>query len=56
MALELRARLRALADWVEPGCRCLADIGTDHGYIPAALRKRRPEGAPPASLEVNLPP
>ena len=37
MALELRARLRALADWVEPGCRCLADIGTDHGYIPAAL-------------------
>ena len=37
MALELRARLWALADWVEPGCRCLADIGTDHGYIPAAL-------------------
>lgn len=37
MALELSARLRALADWVEPGCRCLADIGTDHGYIPAAL-------------------
>ena len=37
MALELSPRLRALADWVEPGCRCLADIGTDHGYIPAAL-------------------
>ena len=37
MALELSPRLRALADWVGPGCRCLADIGTDHGYIPAAL-------------------
>ena len=37
MALELSPRLWALADWVEPGCRCLADIGTDHGYIPAAL-------------------
>lgn len=37
MTLELSPRLRALADWVEPGCRCLADIGTDHGYIPAAL-------------------
>lgn len=37
MALELGPRLRALADWVPGDCACLADIGTDHGYIPAAL-------------------
>lgn len=34
--LELGSRLRAIADLV-PDCRCLADIGTDHGYIPAAM-------------------
>ena len=35
--LELGPRLRAIADLVPPDCRCLADIGTDHGYVPAAL-------------------
>ena len=33
---ELQPRLRMLADLVPPGAR-LADIGTDHGYVPAAL-------------------
>ena len=33
--LELGPRLRAIADLVPPDCRCLADIGTDHGYVPA---------------------
>jgi len=35
--LELQPRLQALADWVRPGAR-LADIGTDHGYLPVWLR------------------
>lgn len=35
--LELGPRLRAIADLAPPDCRCLADIGTDHGYLPAAL-------------------
>ena len=35
--LELGPRLRAIAELVPPDCRCLADIGTDHGYVPAAL-------------------
>jgi tRNA (adenine22-N1)-methyltransferase len=34
--LELTPRLRSLADWVEPGAK-LADIGTDHGYLPVWL-------------------
>ncbi len=32
----LQPRLRAIADLVPPGCR-LADVGTDHGYIPVDL-------------------
>ena len=35
--LELTPRLRLLADWVPPGAR-LADVGTDHGYLPVWLR------------------
>lgn len=35
--LELGARLRAIAELVPAGCACLADIGTDHGYIPVSL-------------------
>jgi len=35
--LELSPRLRALAALVPPGCACLADVGTDHGYLPVAL-------------------
>lgn len=34
--LTLQPRLRAIADLVPPGS-LLADVGTDHGYIPAAL-------------------
>lgn len=34
---ELSPRLAAIASLVPRDCRLLADIGTDHGYIPAAL-------------------
>ncbi|MCI9579222.1 MAG: SAM-dependent methyltransferase [Oscillibacter sp.] len=35
--LELTPRLRLLADWVPSGAR-LADVGTDHAYLPVWLR------------------
>ncbi len=38
--LELTPRLQALADWVEPGAR-IADVGTDHGYLPIWLLLRQ---------------
>jgi tRNA (adenine22-N1)-methyltransferase len=34
--MHLDERLQALADFVQEGCRA-ADIGTDHGYLAAAL-------------------
>jgi len=34
--LELTPRLQLLADWVRPGV-ILADVGTDHGYLPVWL-------------------
>lgn len=35
--LELTPRLQLLADWVPPGA-WLADVGTDHAYLPVWLR------------------
>ena len=37
--LELTARLQLLADWVPQGA-ALADVGTDHGYLPVWLTLR----------------
>lgn len=36
MRIELKPRLRMVGDLVPAGVR-LADVGTDHGYLPAAL-------------------
>lgn len=48
---ELGPRLRAIADLVPGDCRCLADVGTDHGYLPAALlREGRVERAVAADV------
>ena len=35
--LDMGPRLRAIAALAPEGCACLADIGTDHGYIPVSL-------------------
>lgn len=53
--LELGPRLRAIADLVPPDCRCLADIGTDHGYVPAALLLAGRVGRAVAADEGALP-
>lgn len=52
--MELSKRLRMNASFVTPGNR-LADVGTDHGYIPIALCL---EGVIPSALamDVNLGP
>lgn len=34
---DMGPRLRAIAALVPAGCGCLADIGTDHGYLPVSL-------------------
>lgn len=34
---DMGPRLRSIAALVPEGCKCLADIGTDHGYIPVTL-------------------
>lgn len=35
--LDLGPRLRAIAALAPENCGCLADIGTDHGYVPVSL-------------------
>ena len=35
--LDMGPRLRAIAALVPENCVCLADIGTDHGYVPVSL-------------------
>ena len=35
--LDMGPRLRAIAALAPAGCACLADIGTDHGYVPVSL-------------------
>ncbi|MBQ5972608.1 MAG: tRNA (adenine(22)-N(1))-methyltransferase TrmK, partial [Oscillospiraceae bacterium] len=39
MSSELSPRLNAVAELV-PACTILADIGTDHGFLPLALLRR----------------
>lgn len=47
---ELSERLRAVADFVDDGM-VLADIGTDHGYIPIALVQ---EGRCPRAVAMDI--
>ena len=51
-SLTLPARLQVIADWVAPGAR-LADVGTDHGYLPVWLRLR---GKIPQAIASDLRP
>lgn len=48
--IELSPRLRMVAGLVPPGSR-LADIGTDHAYLPAALIQ---EGTIPTAIAADL--
>ena len=48
--IELSPRLRMVAGLVPPGSR-LADVGTDHAYLPAALIQ---EGTIPAAIAADL--
>ena len=50
--MELSKRLRMNASFVTPGNR-LADVGTDHGYIPIALCL---EGVIPSALAMDVNP
>lgn len=50
MKIELTPRLRTAADMVPVGAR-LADIGTDHAYLPAALIL---EGKIPSAIAADL--
>ena len=38
--MKLSPRLQAVADLV-PNCQCIADIGTDHAYLPIYLLKTK---------------
>lgn len=48
--MELSKRLKAVADMVSPGKR-LADVGTDHGYIPIYLTER---GIIPSAIAMDI--
>ena len=48
--MTLSKRLQAIADMVTPGLK-LADIGTDHAYIPISLAE---EGIIPAALAMDV--
>lgn len=48
--MKLSKRLEMIASFVKPGSR-LADIGTDHGYIPIALTER---GVIPSALAMDV--
>ena len=50
MMTELSERLRAVADLVDDGM-VVADIGTDHGYIPIALVQ---EGRCPRAVAMDI--
>ena len=48
--LELTPRLRMVANMIPAGLR-LADVGTDHAYLPAALVM---EGQIPSAIAADL--
>lgn len=48
--MELSKRLRAVAELVTAGCR-VADVGTDHAYIPIVLVK---EGRIPGAVAMDI--
>lgn len=50
MRIELSKRLQAVADMVTPGLR-LADVGTDHGYIPLYLVS---QGIIPSAIAMDI--
>ena len=48
--MQLSKRLQAVADLVTPGSR-LADVGTDHGYVPIWLYE---QGIIPSAIAMDL--
>ena len=48
--MELSKRLKAVAELVTPGMR-LADVGTDHGYIPIYLTEA---GVIPSAIAMDI--
>lgn len=50
MRIELSKRLQAVAEMVTPGMR-LADVGTDHGYIPIYLTQ---QGVIPSAIAMDI--
>lgn len=50
MRIELSKRLQAVAEMVTPGMR-LADVGTDHGYLPIYLTQ---QGIIPSAIAMDI--